>query len=59
MWHILPTLAIKMLLSTAGKIRNADLSLIEHTKVHTVFFHFGHYIFATVADALFLTSIPS
>lgn len=58
MWHILPTLAIKMLWSTAGEIRKIDLILIEHTKVHTVFFYFCHF-FAAVADALFLTSIPS
>lgn len=58
MQHILPTLAIKMLLSAAGKIRKIDLHLIEHTKVRTVFFYFCHYFFSAAADALFPTSIP-
>lgn len=63
MWHILPTLAIKKLLSAAGKIRNIDQSLIEHTKVHAAssyfYFLFFTFFFVRMTDALLLTSIPT
>lgn len=53
MWHILCAVAIKMLLSTAGKIRK--IYLIEHTEVQ---FYFCHYFFAAVAVVLFLAPMP-
>lgn len=56
MWNILHVVAIKMLLSTAGKIKQVYLSLIEHTEVQ---FYFCHYFFfAAIAVALFPAPIP-